>query len=377
MRTRLTCILICLLVILSGCTSETKNGISSNNENDYLYDLYVYSNGDVISTKIDLINEKTIKHESINNLGFKKKSQIVGTIEPSYKYNKVFCSIYRTGSIGSGKMGKKLVVLKDGNIDGEVKFENNIGPDRMICDDEKEKLYVLFVLQPSSYNPEGTPMKIVNTSNNQIIKSMNLKGCFSGYDFRDNYIYTTVSSATALGYKDLTNSYLARINRDTNKIDIINKDFKYSPTDIKVWNNKLYMLNNYNPFENEKDEHRILIFDLNGKYVNSVNIEPWSQSMIIDKNDLAYINHIGKVSSGDFDGDTITVFDTNVDKVVGKITGFTGCSGMAIQDDYLFVSNYQDSSISVVDIRSRKIIGNIKLGKGNRPEKIVVLKKKR
>lgn len=332
------------------------------------YQLYAYNRGDVHSVEILSISKENVKYNT-KVIELRKKGLNADNIY-EVSGNKIYSPNYRTkGNIQKGK----VVVIENGEITKTIKISDKYGAQNTISDIGKKKAYIMFALQPAPYNPQGTPFKIIDTEKDEVIKPFSLKGSFDGYDIKNNFIYACVTS-TDLGYKDVPNNYLVSINRDTQDIKILTpKGLEFSPTDLKVApNGKIYLVSSLNNLKYEGcNEPKISIYNTNGAFIREVKLDlPYCDKIIINEDGIAYINHN---NAGDF-GDTITIFDTNTDKVIGKITGFNGPSGMVIKDNFLFVSNYNTGKISVVDLKSKETIGSIELGEEVNPSTLVIFK---
>ncbi|KNZ70765.1 hypothetical protein Tfer_0444 [Thermincola ferriacetica] len=347
----------------SGCGhSETNTKLISNLK----YSLYADNLGDVSYIEIFSLDKGNFKY-NVKQIQLRKKGLNANHI---YKVseNKIYCSNY--GSNGEIQKGR-IVVLKNGDIINTIKIKDKYGAQDIIFDPGKKKAYVMFILQPAPYNPSGTPFKIIDTEKDEVIKPFSLKGSFYGYDIKGNYIYVCVD-AIDLGYKDVPNNYIASIKRNTQEIKVLTpKGLNFCPTDLKIApNGKIYMVSSFNNLKYEGcKEPKVSIYNTDGTFLKEIKLDlPDCNKIVINKDGMAYITH----NNGGDSGDTITVFNTNTDKVVGKIKGFSGPAGMAIKDNYLFVSNYNTGKISVVDLKLSKIIGNIKLGEGVNPSTLVV-----
>ncbi len=319
------------------------------------YEIYARAGKKIVYAQV---NEKLTK-DKLKIIDFRKKGMQLGGITKTPQ-NKIYCSIYRKAN--GDKMGKEIAIINNGKIDKYIELEK-YGPNEFINDLDRKKTYTMMAAQPKVYNPDGTPFTIIDSEKDQVIKQFNLKGFFSDYDFLDEKIYVAVYGAEGLGYEGLADSYIASIDRDTQEIEIITKEgLDFVPTDLKI-NSKgeIYLVSGINPIKDGINEPRITVIKNDGTFIKDMAIEPWAVGLIIDSRGIAYINHIGKVDLGDFSGDTITVYDTNTDDIVGKITGFNGASSMELIDNYLFVSNYQSGIISVVDTNKNSVIANIDL----------------
>jgi len=356
---------ILAILVFSGCNDYAvdKNQINQNSK----YQLYAEIMGDVKYVEISEITKGNIRYSKPKKIELRKLGLLAnGIYEVSGK--KVYCPNYRTkGELQKGK----VVVLENGKIVKTIKIKNRFGAQNIISDIDKKAAYVMFILQPASYNPAGTPFMMIDTEKDEITKPFNLKGTFYGYDIKDNYIYLTVT-ARRLGYKEIPDEYIASINRDTQEIKILTPNgLDFCPVDLKIApNGKIYLVSSLNnPKYDGCNEPKISIYNTDGNFVKEVKLDiPYCNKIVIDKTGIAYINH----NNGGELGDTITVFDTNTDKVVGTIEGFNGPSAMMIKDSYLFVSNYNSGKVSVVDLKTREVIGNINLGESDKPSTLII-----
>lgn len=346
-----------------------KKNISENS----LYDIYVQSNSNLKYVQIKNIKNGYIEYTEPKDIYFQKKGLTMDSM--CSVDNKIYCSIYREHN--GNALSNKIAVVENGKIKEYIKIKGEHGPNSIISDLNHKKIYPMMVVQPYEYNKNGIPFAEINTVNDTCKKSFSIKGLANGYSIKNNYIYTAVTNGTDYGFKNVPNNYIASINVTNNKINVLTpKGLNFSPLDIKLTpKNKFYMVSDIIP-EKQISNPKLSIYNINGQFEKEIKLPPCCNSIEIDKNGLAYINHIGKKIQDTFDGDTITVIDTNTDKIIDTIHGFKGCLDMCIKDNYLFVTNRIGKNITVIDTSTRKKIGNIDLGEGEdiNPTNLVVVK---
>ncbi|HEX9062410.1 MAG TPA: hypothetical protein VF941_19740 [Clostridia bacterium] len=334
-----------LLLVLNSCSSNnTLKDIKSSKPE---YEIYAAGENGVIKY-VQIYNLKDLKYKTPSSINLREIGMYMDDMVAA-PINKVYCSIYRTSD---GSLGKNLCVLKDGEIEKNVKLNSSVGPNSMISDVEKGKAYVLMAVQPASYNPDGNVYNIVDSNNDSWIKPFYMKGYFWGYDIKDNLIYTVVTSE-GLGFQDTPASYIASIDRETQKINILTKSgMKDSGTDIKISpNNDIDILSG----------DKIQIYKADGTFVKEIPLGLKCNKMVINKKGIAYICN-DRNNNEPYSGSCVLIFDTNTGKITGKIEGFDGCSSLCEKDGFLFVGNHNTGDVSIIDTSTNKKTGDIHLG---------------
>ena len=357
---------ICLTIIMS-CSSNTnakessseKANISNQNKqfsNDAKakYNVYLGLLGNVGYIQIKDIKEKSIDYGKPYIFNFKKEGLNVSSIASIN--NKVYASIHEDVH-NKNDNGKKVVVLKRNNIISKVEFPNHFGLSKIIIDKEHHKGYVMCAVQPSNYNPKGTPFVTFNTQNGNQLKTIHLKGILGGYSIKGNYIYMAIFGAKKTGYSDVPDQYIARLDRDSGKVEVVAATNKNQPNlsvrDFTVGTNKMYLLTG-----SSNDEGKLSVYQLDGTLIKNVTLENTPANLALNKQGILYISHVGS----DYHGQEVTLYNTKTGKIIKKIIGFNGAGMMQIQDNYLFVDNEGNASITVVDMKDNKIIGTVDLG---------------
>ncbi|AVX31856.1 hypothetical protein CTH_2316 [Carboxydocella thermautotrophica] len=358
-------IFITLMTLLNGGCANDNQTSTTNSQPEFR--LYAYDMGNVHYVEVFNLDKQQINYK-VKLINLRKQGLLASDIY-QVQEKKFYCPNYsHKGEIVPGR----IVVLNNlGQIIKTINIKDKYGAHDLIVDPEKKLAYVRFILQPAPYNPSGTPFKIINTEQDKVVKPFYLKGSIDGYDISGNFIYV-IATAAGLGYNDVPNNYIATIDRNTQELKILTPNgLDFCPTDLKIApNGKIYLVSSLNNLKYEGcNEPKISIFNTDGKLIKEIKLDlPYCNQILINKNGIAYITH----NNGGELGDSITIFDTNTDKVISRIKGFSGPTYMAIRDNYLFVSNYNTGKISVVDLKTNQIIGNIMLGEDVHPSKIII-----
>ncbi|WP_251861400.1 hypothetical protein [Clostridium sp. Marseille-Q2269] len=306
---------ITLIALLSVCIINIFNH-KKDVSKDSLYDIYVQSNSNLKYVQIKNIKNGHIEYSKSKDISFQKKGLTMDSM--CYVDNKIYCSIYKEHN--GNNLSNKIAVVGNGKIKKYIKIKSEHGPTRLISDLNHKKVYSMMVIQPYEYNKNGIHFAEVNTVNDTCKKSFSIKGEINGYSIKDNYIYTAVIDGTYYGFKNLPNNYIASINVNNNQVKVLTpKGLNFSPLDIKLTpKNKFYMVSDIIP-EKQISNPKLSIYNINGDFEKEIKLPPCCNSIEIDKNGLAYVNHIGKKVQDTFDGDTITVIDINTRKKIGDI----------------------------------------------------------
>ena len=129
---------------------------------------------------------------------------------------------------------------------------------------------------------------------------------------------------------------------------------------VGTWSNKIYIID----IEKESENYK--------KIIKTINLDSRSfDAVSIDGNPYLYISH-------DTPQGLISVIDTQSNTIVKKINLsqkediFINPKGMAIFEDILYITNFSDSSISLVDIKSNTLLNQKYLSYAKYGEKIKV-----
>mgnify|MGYP000312304180 CR=1 FL=1 len=145
-RLLLILVLIVLILSFSGCAKNpNKANFDSSNTS---YELYAYNeNGIIQYVQIQKINKANISYSAPKNINIRKKGLIPDDfVETAQK--EVYVSIYRKNN--GAQLDNRIYVLSHGKIENSIKLGVSKGPNRMISDVGKNKVFVLMAVQPAS-----------------------------------------------------------------------------------------------------------------------------------------------------------------------------------------------------------------------------------
>lgn len=323
------------------------------------YDLYIGLLGNVGYVQINDIKNGKIDYNKPYIFNFKKKGLNVGSLVSSQ--SRIFTSIHDDSSNGSLQNktgmgeGKKVATLDKNKITNYINFPKHFGLEDMLIDTKKHKAYVMCAVQPARYNKSGTPFVAFNTMTNKPQKTINIKGILAGYAIKGNYIYMAIYGAKKLDYTDVPDEYIATLNRETNKIKVLTAVNNGKVLDLAIGSKTIYVLKSTTNNSSELDT-----YELNGKSIDQIPLSSNPAHIVLNDKGLLYMSNLGS----QYDGKSVSVFDTHTGKVITDIKGFVGAGMMTIKDHYLFVDNEGRASVSVVDMDTNKIIGTIDFGLG-------------
>lgn len=364
--------LLIILILLVGCNKGNEE-VTWNTSDDFdrnsnaLYDIYVDLSGNLGYIQIskdsngDLIDEKKMYYN------FKSKSKTLSTIIETSQ-GEIYGPV---NSVSNPKYSDRIITIKDGKLEDEILLKNVVRPSEIISDIENHKAWIIGSPSIAAVFPKGNPTTIVDVKQDREMKTTFpfIKGIVGSFDIKDNNIYLYVYGARKSDYLDVPDSYIMQIDRVNHSTRILSKsDIDISNGSLKVApNNRIYIANN------SENEYKLSVFNIQGDFINNIKLEKPVHTMLIDNTGIAYIAHKDKDQMDDFAGSTITIFDTNSNRVIGEISGLNGPMDMKIVDSYLFVANMKLNSIAAIDINTKKIVKQIDL-RGEAPYHLVVLK---
>src|SRR3989344_7327609 len=221
----------------------------------------------------------------------------------------------------------------DGNYISEFGKERLHQPGSLALHDNK--IYVI----------SGKKIKIFNSNGDYITefgKSGKGKGEFAAPEaitIQDDRIYLVDGDNHTVQIFDLSGKYLFQFGRKGEEGSGL-----YGPSDISIHNNKIYVAENLNS--------RIQIFDLDGKYISIFGKENVKFNrpldIAVDKNRIFVTEDWEeRVQVLDLDGNYITEFGKGGDKK-GE---FSFTSGIAVRDDRIYVADFCNSRVQVLQIK--------------------------
>lgn len=353
-------------------TSEFKN---SRNENA-LYDMYVSVSGNLMYLQINKIENNKVDYNIVSFNKLKDENKFMGDMAESQD-NSVFCVLT---SLSNAEGGRKVLNFDKGNLKKEINLDKSTTNDVIIADAEKGYSYISYKPAIKSAYPKGTPFSVISDKDNKEIENkLFIKGIVEGYALSDNYMYVNVIQAKKCDYDDVPNNYILRVDRNNLSSTVLLDNKETSIVDIKLDSKKnMYLLSNgYYSDGKLVNKSTLMVYDKNGNYIKDIKLDCWGSDLVIDSNDIAYISSRDKDGFWDQKGENITIVDTKNDKVIDKLKGFSGPTGIFLKDSYIFVADTSNNAIQVIDTNTKKVIDKIDLGKKRFPEKVIVVNNKK
>lgn len=341
---------ISIILLLTSCSYFSAQEKFFYNDSSK-YDIYFNHVGNIGFIQVEAIEKGKIVHGKMKYMATKNDDKMIYKLVNSAD-NKVYASVRTPGSSNANR----LIVLKKGEIQKEIVFKDNQKPAEIINDVEKNRV---FVELPQFDGRKGAPVRIVDYTTDEYYDCpFYIKGGISGYGIYGDYIY---------GASD---NHIFKIDRNSLQMKRLSKDYLgYLPNDLGVSpNGKIYITTNghvemIDPDNRATTDFRtddnLMIYDLNGNFQKKVELKKWCNQIIINENGIAYISHPGKRTDSDYLGETLTIFDTNTERIVKTIDGLNGITTMYLKDGYLFIYTSQKQSITIMDASTYEILGEI------------------
>lgn len=362
--------IILLLLLITGCSKNLPSKEIALDkkiiENGESINIYISANGDLLYCDGNL-SEDSVSIGDVVSLGIRKDKNIISEIEEDNKGD-IYCTI---STSDGNKIGNKIYVINQDNIKDIIELEKNFGPNKIIH--TGSELYVAGAIKPASYNENGIPYAVLDEENEEVTNEFYIKGILGASVIYNNYTYMVICEAEKIGYTGFDGSYMLRINNETKEIEIINDEIKAdTPRDMAVDSNgNLYVIDT--PMFTEEDTVSVMYkYDVEGNELSTYQLEDWADKIIIGEDGLAYITHRGESELYDDMGQKVTVFDTEKEETVEEIQVGKGPSDLYMYDKYLFVTNYTDSSVSVMNMDTNNKIGEITIDDRYKIDQIIV-----
>lgn len=345
------CLLSIMILLLSSCSNFSAQEKKIPYDDSSIYDIYFNHVGNIGFIQVQSIEKGNIVYGKMKYMATKNDDKMIYKLVNSAD-NKVYASVRTPGS----SKANRLIVLKKGEIQKEIVFKDNQKPAEIINDVEKNRVFVELTQINAII---GTPIRIVDYTTDEYYDCpFNIKGNIWGYGILGDYIYAAADTR------------IIKIDRNSLEMKILSKEYLGSlPKDLGVSpNGKIYITTNGhvemidpdNPDTTDfKTDDSLMIYDLNGNFRKKVELKKWCDQIIINKNGIAYISHKGKRTDNDYLGETLTIFDTNTDRIVKTIDGLYGITTMYLIDDYLFIYTSEKQSITIMDANTYEILGEI------------------
>ena len=351
--------IIALSLILSlGTMCFSACGTEKNiQKEDFLYEMYVNTSGAMQYVKIFSLEKDNINYSQKDLREDKNFKEILHSIGDA-KGDIVYGTVYRKSR--QEGLENKVLIFKNGSLDKKLRL-NGHGPSNIISDVEKDLAYVSFVLQPASYNPQGRPYKILKAGKEY--KDFALKGFCEAYAIGPKYIYVSVS-AVHLGYKETPDKYLAKIDRETQEVTIINEEIDlagsmaYNPINKKIYA-ITYTGGNEDQLGVSKYDLYIYRYDEDGNLEEkSILDSPHLNDIHISDDGSAYVT-AGNHMYLDDPNNYVAKMDLETMKIIKKIDLPKTPCVMTQKDNYLFICDRNGDAVSIVDTNTFELIGNI------------------
>ncbi|MCR8846373.1 hypothetical protein NQ117_22055 [Paenibacillus sp. SC116] len=360
-----------LVLFLSSCGSEVTTDPKGDIKallNESIYDIYLNTGGNLTVAQVLDIGTEHAKISTPVKIKIRDDGGILHSIE-SVGDKKIYASIYdRTG----GRSDKRIKVFQEG-VQSNVINTNMTGPNRMIWDEAYGKMYVAYAFTPKK---DGIPMAIIDTKLDKEIGKVMIKGAALFYKLHGDYLYVIVTVANKMGYKDVPDNYILSINRITGQTQIVGSTGKLeNPKGLAVNDKGIFVITIKDDPTDFKTS-KLKWYSTSGDLVSEFPLDPGARDIVINNQGTAYISHNDKSVHSDMNGSQITVFDTKNKKLISKLKGFKSPTELVLVDQYLFVLNDRDSSISIVNTNSNKVIETIKMDSGMFPASLEVIKQK-
>ncbi|GIP22088.1 YncE family protein [Paenibacillus sp. J22TS3] len=334
---------------------------------DPVYDIYMSINGRLGLVQVTQIQKNNVETSPVQMWSKEGKGNLDTVALTSG--NKIYGSLY--DKVG-GASDRRLVVYKEGKKLKEISLDKK-GPQLIIPDTVHNKAYVLLMFgRGNGIVDGGLPVKVFDTNEDKEIGEIGIKGALDKYTLTDQSIYAAVVKARDLGFTDVPDNYILQIDR-TSGVQKILTSFDYAPKGMATDGSYIYIVNMPLYAENFK-ESTLSIYDLKGKLVKDVSVDPGVRDIVLDEKGYAYIAHSDKDAYDDRAGDHITVYDTKQRKIMGKIDTLAPTE-LAIVDHYLFAINNWGISLSMFDLSTRKLIKTIPFDEGSFVSSLQIIKR--
>ncbi|GIP22089.1 YncE family protein [Paenibacillus sp. J22TS3] len=359
-------IVLLITLIVTACDSKDPDPGFVLNPHP-VYDIYMNINGRLGLVQVTQIQKNNVETSPVQMWSKEGKGNLNTVALTSG--NKIYGSLY--DKVG-GDSDHRLVVYKEGKKLKEISLDKK-GPRLIIPDTVHNKAYVLLMFgRGNGIVNGGLPVKIIDTNEDKEIGELGIKGALLNFAFTDQSIYATVVKARDLGFTDVPDEYILQIDRVSGAQKILTS-FDYSPKGMATDRSYIYIVNmpvDVIPFKKSK----LSIYDLKGKLVKDVSVDPGVRDIVLDKKGYAYIAHSDKDAYDDRAGDHITVYDTKQGKIIDKISTLAPTE-LAIVDHYLFAINNWGISLSMFDLSTRKLIKTIPFDEGSFVSSFEIIKR--
>ncbi|TYA14603.1 hypothetical protein FRY98_02655 [Paenibacillus faecis] len=355
-KTKVILLSLILSFLVTACTSNNKIIDDENSNANGKLNIYINEGGNLGIVNITKLSDVKVDYIK-KTVDFKKDGDILFALK-SISSSKVLGTFY--DKLG-GQLNNKYVVLQPDKI-SKIALEHD-GPSSIVSDSKRHRAYILSAIKPNVYK-KGIPLDIIDTVTNQKIGEIGIKGVMLNYQIYDNYLFMTVVKANELGYKEVPDNYILKINLDNNEQRILTpQGFDYSPKGMYISRNGTIFIIEM-PLDPEQfDDCRLLGYDSNGKLIKNFPVDPGARDILIDDKGVAYITHNDKYSYSDRKGDMISLININTGKSLGNIQGLNSPTEIQVLGNYLFVINDGNNSISIINKEKKKIISSIGFGK--------------
>ncbi|MDI6605387.1 MAG: hypothetical protein QME35_09670 [Thermoanaerobacteraceae bacterium] len=330
-------VLLLIIFTVSGCDDIYKKADLKNTDKNNIYVLSEKGLIYVINKSLNITNKMKLSTDSDSMDSFN---------------NKIYAALYGYDM----KPGESIEILKNGQKLKEIKLDY-ILPSSIKIDRERGLAYVVFAPNSST---NYTPVAVIDLKKDTVkeyIKLNDFMADLGSLSCLNGKLYAVL---TGNGYYDIVS-----IDPDTQRITyLFNKKLLSPPSDMTFGNDGLL----YAIFLNLRTDNtpELKIIDVNNKQIKDIiKLKNQYPTRIIVSDNKIYISNLNPLN---LEGSTITVYNKQSGKI-SYINDVNGCYWMFSKNNQLFVANYKDAEIIVIDMKSDKIQKKIKLN--NRPFLII------
>lgn len=356
--------LIIVFLIAIGPNIKKQVGIYRKGKNieksyskDSLYDIYITNGEGLGLIQISNIQKGNINYSKIDNINVKYDSANFLFIEKDSR-GKIY--VPYSSDIENPKNANRLLIFNGGKLEDEIEFDDIRNPQTVISDRENNRIFLEQNITVQPEDSQGLKLKVIDTTSNEVIKELYLKGYIRDYYVGEKEIVLSLEGAKKLGFLDAQDRSLYAINRETlegreiskepicNVVNALCGDSKGN--NVIFTNITLKESGDLNKNEiivmdsnGEIKERKEVLYDMNGSFYGNEKYEYVLNGKIHNKNNGFLI----------FNKETL-----EFEKLVDDVKDISYIESL---DGYLFILT-RDSKIFIYDENTLEQIGSIELG---------------
>ncbi len=355
--------LIIVFLIAIGPSIKKQVGIYTKGKNieksyskDSLYDIYITNGEGLGLIQISNIQKGNINYSKIDNINVKYDSANFLFIERDLR-GKIY--VPYSSDIENPKNANRLLIFNEGKLEDEIEFDDIRNPQTVISDRENNRIFLEQNITVQPEDSQGLKLKVIDTTSNEVIKELYLKGYIRDYYVGEKEIVLSLEGAKKLGFLDAQDRSLYAINRETLEGREISKEPICNVVNALCGDSKgnnVIFTNITLKESGDLDKNEIIVMDSQGEIKERKEVPYDMNGSFYGNEKYEYVLN-GKIHNKNNGFLTFNKETLEFEKLVDDVKDISYIESL---DGYLFILT-RDSKLFIYDENTLEQIGSIEL----------------